>query len=117
MYKIISDAVVKRLEDGACIPLVEGNRDYEQYLAWLAAGNVAEPADPPVPPAPVDLQALAAADPAVAAPLDALKAMTPEQVAAWVDANVTDLPAAINAIKLVAVALCITRRQLRGESQ
>ncbi len=28
-----------------CIPLAEGNRDYEEYKVWVAAGNTAEDAD------------------------------------------------------------------------
>jgi hypothetical protein len=32
---------IRRLEDGACIPLAEGNRDYADYLAWVDAGNSA----------------------------------------------------------------------------
>jgi hypothetical protein len=34
-------ASIRRLEDGACIPLADGNRDYADYLAWVDAGNTA----------------------------------------------------------------------------
>ena len=27
---------IKRIEDGACIPIDENNRDYQAYLAWVA---------------------------------------------------------------------------------
>ena len=27
------------------IPLDEGNKDYQEYLAWVALGNEADPAD------------------------------------------------------------------------
>lgn len=43
MYKLIGTNSVKRLADGACIPLADGNIDYEKYKVWLAEGNEPEP--------------------------------------------------------------------------
>jgi len=34
-----------RTTDNASIPKDEGNRDYQDYLAWVAEGNTAEAAD------------------------------------------------------------------------
>lgn len=46
MYKLTSDNnVVLRISDNAFIPLVDGNKDYAEYLQWLAEGNTPLPAD------------------------------------------------------------------------
>lgn len=42
MYKLSNNGI-KRLSDGANIPINEGNRDYQEYLKWLNDGNVPEP--------------------------------------------------------------------------
>ena len=38
---------ILRMEDGTLIPIAEGNRDYQEYLEWLAEGNEPLPADDP----------------------------------------------------------------------
>jgi hypothetical protein len=52
MYKLIKpifdnqpSTSVQRLSDGAFIPMVQGNTDYQNYLKWVAAGNTPQPAD------------------------------------------------------------------------
>ena len=40
--------IKKDIGDGRilCIPVAEGNTDYQEYLAWVAEGNEPLPADP-----------------------------------------------------------------------
>lgn len=44
MYKLTDSNSIVRLADGACIPMSDGNRDYQDYLQWVADGNIAQPA-------------------------------------------------------------------------
>ena len=43
--KTINQMQILRLSDGAFIPFDQANRDYQEYLKWVAAGNTPEPAD------------------------------------------------------------------------
>jgi len=36
---------IKRKEDQAQIPFDNDNTDYQEYLAWVAAGNTPDPTD------------------------------------------------------------------------
>ena len=48
-FKGTSDTVqtncIVRITDKALIPFDEGNRDYQEYKAWLAEGNTPQEAD------------------------------------------------------------------------
>lgn len=61
MYKKTQTEAVIRIDDGACIPADPRNQDYQAYLAWVAAGNSALPADA-APPIPLKQQAQTALD-------------------------------------------------------
>ena len=42
---VVSTTMILRKEDHAFIPFDPANRDYQDYLAWVAEGNEADPAD------------------------------------------------------------------------
>ncbi len=44
MYQLALQAI-RRISDGAWIPMDPGNSDYKEYLAWLAEGNQPLPAE------------------------------------------------------------------------
>lgn len=48
MYKLLTNGVL-RLSDNANIPEDEGNRHWQEFLAWLKEGNEPEPMDQPTP--------------------------------------------------------------------
>ena len=52
MYKQIQDSAdIIRLSDNKIIPADSYDSDYQEFLAWVIAGNTPEPADPiPEPP-------------------------------------------------------------------
>ena len=47
-YALTNGSTIIQRSDGANIPADPANADYQQYLAWVAAGNTPDPA--PVPP-------------------------------------------------------------------
>jgi hypothetical protein len=42
MYRIHNEQIIHRISDNAYIPKSEDNIDYQEYLTWVAEGNVAE---------------------------------------------------------------------------
>ena len=54
-YKLLADRptelgggkmeAVQRIEDGALIPFDPDNKDYQEYLEWVAEGNTPNPAN------------------------------------------------------------------------
>jgi len=60
MYTLTSDTTILR-SDGASIPPDPANRDYAEYLAWIAAGNTPTPVPPQPNPAIAAIDAQLAA--------------------------------------------------------
>ena len=52
-YQLTTGNTILRLADKAWIPQDPANTDYATYLAWVAAGNMPEPAPMVAPPAPL----------------------------------------------------------------
>ncbi|MEV8518682.1 hypothetical protein ABZR86_02680 [Dyella marensis] len=44
VHTIFGDSIIRN-SDGACIPICPGNRDYDEYLEWVAAGGVPDEID------------------------------------------------------------------------
>lgn len=57
-YQLTKFNVIRRLEDGASIPMDESNADYRAYLRWKVAGNEPLPVEPD--PEPTVQQKIAA---------------------------------------------------------
>jgi hypothetical protein len=108
-YKLRLVPGVIRLADGAFVPDDSKSHAWQQYQAWVAAGNTPQPADPPPPPSQDELDAASAK---AYAKLQALMGMTPAQVQAWVSANVTNLAQAQDAIATLAIAVAVLARRL-----
>lgn len=51
-YQLTDSDMVIRTADGAYIPNDPANIDRQQYQAWLDAGGVPDPYEPPPPPEP-----------------------------------------------------------------
>lgn len=92
---------------------------WDRVQQWVKEGNTIEPFE-----TPEEEQVKAAAIATIAklqSEVDEVKAypklqaianMTPTQVGAWVDANVTTLAAAKDAIKTLAMAVCVLAKRL-----
>lgn len=107
-YKLISVGVL-RIADGAFIPPDNKNSDWQVYQKWLSDGNTPLPKDPDPLPTQDEIDATAAKS---YGKLAALKGMTPAQVQAWVDANVSTLADVKDALKTLAIAASILARRI-----
>ena len=54
-YKLLVDGSIQRLIDMAVIPSNVLNRDYAEFLAWVKAGGVADPANAITAPVPASI--------------------------------------------------------------
>ena len=97
-YQLIENSKqIKRIADGASIPTDPGNRDYAEYVAWLAAGNTVKPVDVPTP-----VQVEAAASNAAKAELASLDLQSIRLMREYIAAR-ADAPAALKMQEAQAV--------------
>lgn len=115
-YRYIKNNRILHEDSGFSIPKDPKNIDYQKFLQWESAGNTAAPYAPSTEETAKELAASKLeADRAAAkqhARLQALAAMSPAEVIAWVEANVKTLPDAKDTIATLAVAVSILARQL-----
>lgn len=114
MYKLTNTDSILR-EDGARIPPDPENPDYATYLEWVAAGNVADPADVPVAQIPQSVTPLQARRALLAANLlpqvlAAVAAGSQETQLAWQFANSVDRNSEFT--QTLAAALNLTDEQV-----
>ena len=107
-YKLAKIGVI-RIQDGAFIPPDSSNTDWAIYQKWIYDGNIPLPKDPDPLPTQDEIDATAAKQ---YGKLVALKGMTPAQVQAWVDANISTLADVKDALKTLAIAASILARRI-----
>jgi hypothetical protein len=107
-YKLVTIGVM-RIADGAFIHPDNRNSDWRIYQKWVADGNTPLPKDPDPLPTQDEIDATTAKQ---YGKLVALKGMTPAQVQAWVDANISTLADVKNALKTLAIAASILARRI-----
>lgn len=107
-YKLTNYGVL-RVPDGANIPPDSKNRDWVEYQKWISDGNTPLPKDPDPLPTQDEIDATTAKQ---YGKLAALKGMTPAQVQAWVDANISTLADVKDALKTLAIAASILARRI-----
>lgn len=109
-YAFLSSKILRRLDDGACIPLDPLNRDYQRYLDWLAAGNL-----PPLVPQDTSaednverLKKSAEKDTVKGlAILDALSRKTPAEVQQYVQSNIRNQADIVNLLAAISAAVSL----------
>lgn len=124
-YAMLAVGVLNVDTGATVLPTPLGNDAWSAYQAWLAAGNTPTPyvAPFPTPPSAAELAADAelSARAAIVSTLranalvTALATRTPAQIDSWITANVTDLPSAINAIRLLAYVVALLARERLGQ--
>lgn len=99
-------AVFRLLDDGSCESCRADRADVQ---GWVEAGNVILDPDPPPAPSKDEADAAAARE---LLRVKALVAMTPAQVDAYIEQNITNIATAKDAIKTLAIAVSVLARRL-----
>lgn len=101
MFKFTKAGGILRLADKANIPKDPDNKDYQEVLDWVAAGNVIAPIDPPTPAEVTEAARKASlqADMDADATIAQLKTLTGAQIDTFFTNNVTNAAQAINVLR------------------
>jgi hypothetical protein len=110
-----NDQAVIRAADGAFIPPDPRNAEFQQYLVWLAAGNVPTAYTPPPAPAPTchlwQLQAVMTAAQWTAAQ-NAIAALSNPAVSAFFAHGTNVIPANSTTLVQLGTAIGLTAAQI-----
>ena len=86
MYKLTNHTSIIRLADNASVPADPSNRDYAEYLEWVAAGNTPAPAQTQ---AEIDAEVIATTNAAAKAALVAIDLASIRAIREWIIAQPT----------------------------
>lgn len=104
MYKwIVVNKLVRRLADGASIPLDTANVDWQAFQKWIADGNTPQAADPSPTDHSARKQALVAAI-ASNGLIERLRNATPGQIDTFIDNRASTLQTQINGVTNITQA-------------
>lgn len=111
LYRL-SGTGVQRTTDFLCVPNDPLNRDWIDYLAWVALGGVPDPEFTPAQQAARMADSIDRAAAKADALVTALASKTPAEIDAYIVANVVDLASAKTVLRALAQVCGLLARGL-----